>query len=107
MTLLYLAYSIKPRRTNSETQAYLKSNFIPAANSSTIAAFSAAYPDDITQGSPFDTGILNAPNPEFKRLAAIEGDLCFQAPRRFFLQNTASRQNTWSFCKLRCLVFEQ
>ncbi|KAF8964271.1 Alpha/Beta hydrolase protein [Flammula alnicola] len=36
------------------------------------------YPSDITQGSPFDTGILNALTPQFKRIAAFQGDGFFQ-----------------------------
>ena len=55
------------------------------------------YPADITKGSPFDTGIANAITPEYKRHAAIVGDLTFQAPRRLFLQHTAERQDTWFY----------
>ena len=55
------------------------------------------YPTDITKGSPFDTGIANAITPEYKRHAAIVGDMLFQAPRRLFLQHTASTQNTWVY----------
>ena len=58
-----------------------------------------AYPSDVTQGSPFGTGALNVLTPEFKRLAAFDGDLVFQAPRRLFLNQLSGRQKTWSFCK--------
>lgn len=58
------------------------------------------YPADITQGSPFGTGILNALSPQFKRIAAFQGDAVFQAPRRFFLQKRSGIQDTWSFGKL-------
>lgn len=81
----------------------MKSNYLPSANQSTINAVAAAYPNDITQGSPFNTGILNAVTPQFKRLAAIQGDLAFQAPRRFFLGERAGVQKTWAFCE--CLFF--
>jgi hypothetical protein len=30
------------------------------------------YPNDILAGSPFDTGILDAITPQFKRLAAFQ-----------------------------------
>ena len=56
------------------------------------------YPQDVTQGSPYDTGAENALTPEFKRLASILGDLVFQAPRRFFLNSASDKQNTWSYC---------
>ena len=57
------------------------------------------YPQDVTQGSPYDTGTENALTPEFKRLASILGDFAFQAPRRFFLNAVSDKQNTWSYCK--------
>jgi hypothetical protein len=44
------------------------------------------YPQNVTLGSPYDTGTQNAFTPEFKRIASILGDLVFQAPRRFFLR---------------------
>jgi len=55
------------------------------------------YPQDPTEGSPYDTGILNALSPQFKRIAAIQGDALFQAPRRFFLQKRSGSQHTWAF----------
>lgn len=61
--------------------------------------FDKLYTSDITKGSPFDTGYMNALTPQFKRMAAIQGDLVFQAPRRFFLQHRAGKQPTWSFRK--------
>ena len=38
------------------------------------------YPQDVTQGSPFDTG-----------------DVVFQAPRRSFLEHRSGKQSTWSY----------
>lgn len=61
------------------------------------------YPQNVTLGSPYDTGTQNAFTPQFKRIASILGDLVFQAPRRFFLNNTLNKQNTWSFCTLQML----
>jgi acetylcholinesterase len=78
---------------------YLQQNYLPYANSTIMQEVSAAYPDDITQGSPFNTGIFNAITPEFKRLAAIQGDIAFQAPRRFFIGQRANQQPIWSFCE--------
>jgi acetylcholinesterase len=59
------------------------------------------YPQDITQGSPFGTGEQNAITPQFKRIAAILGDIAFQAPRRFFLQQRSGKQKTYSYRKSR------
>jgi acetylcholinesterase len=55
------------------------------------------YPQNVTQGSPFDTGDQNALTPQFKRISAILGDLVFQAPRRFFLRQRSGKQKTWSY----------
>jgi carboxylesterase type B len=80
---------------NAEFLAYMNSNYMLPSDQFT--AISQAYPDDITQGSPFDTGTANALTPEFKRLAAIQGDLVFQAPRRFFLTTASKTQKTFAF----------
>ncbi|KAI0365312.1 carotenoid ester lipase precursor [Pilatotrama ljubarskyi] len=87
--------------TSSDLRAYIVSNYLPAATSSELDQLMAAYPEDITQGSPFDTGILNALTPQYKRLAAMQGDLVFQAPRRFLLQNRSGKQPMWSFLHKR------
>ncbi len=78
---------------------YITSNYIPKVTSADLDSVLTLYPGDIIAGSPFDTGILNAITPQFKRLAAMQGDLVFQAPRRFFLEQTSGKQNTWAFCK--------
>ncbi|KAI1788851.1 carotenoid ester lipase precursor [Ganoderma leucocontextum] len=87
--------------TESALRDYLKENYAPAAPDSDIDAILQAYPANIAEGSPFDTGILNALTTQFKRIAAVQGDLVFQAPRRFFLENTAEKQPTWSFLNKR------
>lgn len=53
----------------------MQQTYIPSATAAQMAEVAIAYPQDITQGSPFGTGILNALTPEYKRLAAIQGDL--------------------------------
>ncbi|KAI0326234.1 carotenoid ester lipase precursor [Cubamyces sp. BRFM 1775] len=87
--------------TESGLRAYIVDNYMPALTTEDLDDLMTLYPADITQGSPFDTGILNALTPEFKRLAAMQGDLVFQAPRRFFLQNRSGKQSTWSFLSKR------
>ncbi|KIK80105.1 hypothetical protein PAXRUDRAFT_833717, partial [Paxillus rubicundulus Ve08.2h10] len=67
----------------------------------TIEELMQYYPNNITQGSPFDTGIFNAITPQFKRLAAFQGDIVFQAPRRFFLQNRSGKQALWTYANKR------
>ncbi|EMD39896.1 hypothetical protein CERSUDRAFT_150639 [Gelatoporia subvermispora B] len=84
--------------TSDEMSAWFQSNYFPKASDAQIAEVLTTYPDDPTQGSPFDTGDNNALNMEYKRIAAIQGDLIFQAPRRFFLQQRSNLQPTWAFC---------
>ena len=55
------------------------------------------YPNDPRQGSPFETGDENQLSPQYKRMSAIQGDLVFQAPRRFFVDTVSSKQPTWFF----------
>lgn len=66
-------------------QTYLRTLYFPDVTPSELDALLQLYPQDPAQGSPFDTGDANALSPQYKRLAAIQGDLVFQAPRRFFL----------------------
>ncbi|KAH8677871.1 extracellular lipase [Xylariales sp. PMI_506] len=81
----------QPNITNTELLVeYLNSYLFNDATKAEIEAFVATYPDDITAGSPFDTGIFNAAYPEFKRLAAILGDLVFTLSRRLFLETANS-----------------
>ncbi|RDX48880.1 carotenoid ester lipase precursor [Lentinus brumalis] len=87
--------------TEAGVRDYIVSNYIPEISETDLDQLLEAYPADITQGSPFNTSVLNALTPEFKRLAAMQGDLVFQAPRRFFLQNRSSKQSTWSFLNKR------
>ncbi|KAJ7221816.1 hypothetical protein B0H12DRAFT_1241188 [Mycena haematopus] len=55
------------------------------------------YPDDPAQGSPFNTGTANQFIPEFKRLAAFQGDYLFIGVCRFFLEHASKTQDAWSW----------
>ena len=85
-------------RTGDELEQYIVTYWLPNATSEVIDQLLVYYPADITQGSPFNTSVLNALTPEFKRIAAFQGDAIFQATRRFFLQYRSGLQTTWSFC---------
>jgi acetylcholinesterase len=76
---------------------YLATIILPDAGSDEIDKVLALYSQNVTQGSPFDTGEQNAVTPQYKRIAAMLGDMVFQAPRRFFLQQRSGKQKTWSF----------
>lgn len=83
--------------TNAEVKTYIQTFWLPDANDADIDALMKLYSADITQGSPYDTGIFDALSPQFKRIASFQGDVVFQAARRLFLQQTSGKQNTWSF----------
>ncbi|KAF8838648.1 alpha/beta-hydrolase [Paxillus ammoniavirescens] len=87
--------------TDAQLEEYLRTYWLPDAPLTTIQELMQYYPADITQGSPFDTGILNALTPQFKRIAAFQGDAVFEAPRRFFLQNRSGKQPMWTFVSKR------
>ncbi|KAL8278121.1 hypothetical protein RQP46_009445 [Phenoliferia psychrophenolica] len=83
--------------TEAEFLGYLKQVYLPLATDSELASVAAAYPNDPSVGSPFNTGNLNMLYPQFKRIAAVQGDISFQATRRFLLNVIHKTQPAWSF----------
>ncbi|XP_006455188.1 hypothetical protein AGABI2DRAFT_121127 [Agaricus bisporus var. bisporus H97] len=86
---------------NSQVADYFLNTFLPGSLRPQILRLLNLYTENISEGSPFDTGILNALTPQFKRIAAILGDGVFQAPRRFFLNYTSGKQDIWVFLSKR------
>ena len=102
-------------RTDAQFEDYIHGNYFPTVGDGEFRAIVDQYPSggfgpilrslgilrrivqDVTQGSPYGTGTLNALTPHFKRIASIQGDITFQGPRRFFLEHLAHEQNAWSF----------
>jgi triacylglycerol lipase len=62
-----------------------------------MTALVATYPDDASDGSPFRTLFLNNWYPQYKRIAAILGDLTFTLTRRAFLNTVATSVPSWSY----------
>ncbi|TBU61508.1 carotenoid ester lipase precursor [Dichomitus squalens] len=87
--------------TDEAAAAYLKSNYFPNASDATILRLLELYPASPAAGSPFGTGDAFAFTPEFKRLAAFQGDFIFQATRRFLLNQRAGKQVVRSFLNER------
>ncbi|KAI0666683.1 carotenoid ester lipase [Trametes maxima] len=83
--------------TDDEFREFIRQHFFPHLTLADLAPLFALYPNDPTAGSPFGTGDANQLSPEFKRMAAIQGDIVFQAPRRFFLDQRSLKQPTWSY----------
>jgi len=90
--------------TEAELRTYITEFIFPNATDGQLDELLVLYPQNVTQGSPYDTDTQNALTPEFKRIASIIGDFVFQSPRRFFLQNVSDRQNTWAYLSKRLKV---
>ncbi|GJE92593.1 Lipase 4 [Phanerochaete sordida] len=87
--------------TEAELRTYLATIYLPGATPAELDDVLRLYPQDPAQGSPFGTGAANALSPQFKRLAAIQGDLIFQAERRFLLAQRAGKQRVFSYLNKR------
>ncbi|KAH9061818.1 alpha beta-hydrolase [Lactarius deliciosus] len=87
--------------TDADLRAYLAEFILIDVTAAQMDQLLTLYPQDITQGSPFDTGTENALTPEFKRIASLLGDFEFQAPRRLLLKSVSGKQNTWSYLTKR------
>ncbi|KAF8134091.1 sterol esterase [Mycena galopus ATCC 62051] len=87
--------------TDSEFADYVKSVYLPDATSAQVAQIAALYPQDPALGSPFGTESANQLTPEFKRIAAFQGDFAFLGLRRLLLQQASKTQNTWSWLSKR------
>ncbi|KAJ7173240.1 Alpha/Beta hydrolase protein [Mycena filopes] len=87
--------------TDAEFLNYIKTLWLPQATTAQGTTLNNLYPSDVIDGSPFDTGLLNGVTPQFKRIAAFQGDAVFQAPRRFFQQTLSGKQNQWAFLSKR------
>ncbi|KAK7530459.1 Alpha/Beta hydrolase protein [Phyllosticta citricarpa] len=83
--------------TTMDLEDYL-STFFLNADSQLISELLDLYPDTPIAGSPFGSGFFNEIRPEFKRLAAILGDLTFTITRRAYLELAAPQlPASWSY----------
>lgn len=86
--------------TTAQLVTYLQTYFFQDATTAQVNALVATYPDNAIYGSPFGTLILNELYPQYKRLAAILGDLSFTLTRRLFLATHTAVHPTvpaWSY----------
>ncbi|KAH9855289.1 carotenoid ester lipase precursor [Lenzites betulinus] len=90
--------------TEAELAGYIKSNYFPDASNTTIAQLLQLYPADPAAGSPFGTGDEFAFTPEYKRIAAITGDLIFGGTRRFLLRERSGQQIARSYQSQRSKI---
>ncbi|GJE92629.1 carotenoid ester lipase precursor [Phanerochaete sordida] len=87
--------------TDAQTAAYIHSTYLPASTPSQLRALLALYPSAPGAGSPFGVGLNDSLTPQYKRLAALQGDLAFHAPRRVLLGARAARQPAWTYLSKR------
>jgi carboxylesterase type B len=82
--------------TTADLVNYLKPYF-PSAKQATLEGVIGTYPDSAEAGSPFGTGASGNWYPQFKRLAAILGDLTFTLTRRAVIAAAADKVPIWSY----------
>ncbi|KAJ7776822.1 alpha beta-hydrolase [Mycena maculata] len=87
--------------TDAEFTQWIQTYWLPEATTAQVSTLDTLYTSDIIDGSPFNTGLLDALTPQFKRIAAFQGDAVFQAPRRFFQESLSGKQNQWAFLSQR------
>ncbi|KAJ7132220.1 Alpha/Beta hydrolase protein [Mycena epipterygia] len=83
--------------TDGDFLDYMHDNYLPEVSRDKILQLGELYPADPAYGAPFGTGSLNAITPQFKRLAAVQGDFIFQGPLRNLLSKASATQDTWGF----------
>ncbi|KAF3403644.1 putative secreted lipase [Penicillium rolfsii] len=86
--------------TTAQVVDYLQKIFFFDASREQLQELVATYPDVTTDGSPFRTSIFNNWYPQYKRIAAILGDLTFTITRRAFLtlaQKAKPNVPFWSY----------
>jgi acetylcholinesterase len=102
--------------TTADVGKYMRSFMLPSAPQSHVDLLLQYYPEDASVGCPFDTGSLNILGrllldshiylirvdvpwlgPQYKRVAALQGDIVFHGPRRLLLKYQADKQNSWAF----------
>ncbi|KZV94246.1 carotenoid ester lipase precursor [Exidia glandulosa HHB12029] len=85
----------------ADLKNYLQTFYLASAHEKEVDEILSLYPDDVTQGPPFNTCTANVAYPQYKRVAAIAGDIAFQAPRRLLLDSTFGKQDSWAFLSKR------
>lgn len=81
---------------NLEFLEYITTYYIEGVDEMIRKELEIAYPNNPVEGSPFGTGNNNAITHQFKRIAAFQGDLIFQGPRRHLLEYASERKPAWS-----------
>ena len=84
-------------RTDDEFATYISQSWFPGSSLADFDRLRQLYPANPAAGSPFDTDDAYAFTPEHKRIAAVQGDWFFQAPRRQLLDAFADKRIAYNF----------
>ncbi|KAG9308835.1 carotenoid ester lipase precursor [Chiua virens] len=95
------AFSTLNITTDAQFEEYIHTYFLPNASPAELTQLMSHYPSDPAHGSPFGSGHEHALSPQFKRMAAFQGDFIFEVPRRFFVQNLSGKQSIWTYVSKR------
>lgn len=91
-------FHLTPNSTDDAFAHFLATTWFPGASRTDIDPLLALYPPDPAEGSPFNTGGAFVYTPQFKRIAALQGDWFFNAPRRALLEMYAARpEPAWTY----------
>ncbi|TFK87023.1 carotenoid ester lipase precursor [Polyporus arcularius HHB13444] len=87
--------------TDDEFASFVSDNWFPGSSLADLNTTLQLYPSDPAAGSPFDTGGANVFTPEYKRIAAVQGDWFFHAARRQFLNAFSANRTAYNFLSAR------
>lgn len=71
--------------TSADLLEYFATYYFNDATADQLQGLLDTYPEDVADGSPYRTGIFDELYPQYKRIAAVLGDLVFTLTRRGFL----------------------
>jgi len=91
--------------TDEEFRKYISTVFVPNATQEELEPLWNYYPADPADGSPFNTSDHNDITPQYKRISAFQGDVVFQAQRRYLLQHLSGKQKLWSYREFPTISF--
>ncbi len=86
--------------TDDEFLDYINFNFYPDTPRDQVSKFLELYPADPAAGAPYNSGDNFAYSPQYKRMAAFQGDFIEVAPRRRFTQHLSGKQPVYAYCEL-------
>lgn len=95
-------FSIIPQlniTNDADLRTFWKQLYFQSATDEQVQAFTDMYSEDPSEGSPYDTGLLNQLGPQYKRLASSVGDYTFESGRRDLLEQTYAqgKRSIWTY----------